>query len=136
NQFRARIFPIAAGGTKEVILSFSHELRGPEGYVLPLRGLPGIDKLSVVARVAESDGAKGIRYKVREMGVNGGVPTKDFHVPVAASASGSLVALRHGNHIVARVRPELDVAASRPSGLTILFDTSASRAPGFAKQVQ
>ncbi|MCP4444567.1 MAG: hypothetical protein GY811_04380 [Myxococcales bacterium] len=131
NQFRARIFPIDAGGIKEVILSFSHEVDAREGYTLPLRGLPAIDELVVDAMIAEGQGGKA-RFRNQHMDAAKSVPTKDFHVAM----NDGLKALRHGKTIVARLRPELSVAAGRPSGISILFDTSASRAPGFAKQVR
>jgi hypothetical protein len=131
NQFRARIFPIPAKGVKEVIVSFSHELRAEAGYTLPLRGLPAIADLNVKALVAEAEG-KATRYEPHEMNARGTVPTQDFHV---ATGSG-LRALRHGSNVVTRVRPAFAVDASRPTGITILFDTSASRAPGFARQVR
>ncbi len=131
NQFRARIFPIDADGTKEVILSFSHELDTRKGYTLPLRGLPAIDELVVDAMVANASGAQ-TRYTSQHMDAKKRVPTKDFHV----APSNAVTALRHGNTVVARFRPELSVEAVRPTGITILFDTSASRAPGFSGQVR
>ncbi len=129
NQFRARIFPIPAQGVKEIILSFSHELVGSEKYTLPLRGLPAIDTLHVSAMVAVHD-REGLRYSRQEMNALGEVPTKDFSVE-----GSSLQALRNGSHIVARVVPKLSVESVRPTGMTILFDTSASRAPGFQREV-
>ncbi len=131
NQFRARIFPIDASGTKEVILSFSHELDARTGYTLPLRGLPAIDELVVDAMVAGASGTK-TNYTSQHMDATKSVPTKDFHV----APSNAMTALRHGNTVVARFRPELSVEAVRPTGITILFDTSASRAPGFSSQVR
>lgn len=131
NQFRARIFPIPANGVKEVIVSFSHELNTTRGYTLPLRGLPAIADLNVSAMVAEGQGASS-RYTPHEMNARGTVPTKDFHV----ETGGGLMALRHGSNVVARVSPEFSVSEARPLGVTILFDTSASRAPGFSRQVK
>lgn len=131
NQFRARIFPIDAAGTKEVILSFSHEVDAKEGYTLPLRGLPAIDELSVDAMVADGSSGTAV-YRKQHMDAKKTVPTKDFHV----SSVGTMQALRHGKTVVARLRPDLSVASERPTGITVLFDTSASRAPGFAKQVR
>lgn len=131
NQFRARIFPIPANGVKEVILSYSHELSSKNGYRLPLRGLPKIGELKVKAMVAEKEGDT-THYKAIEMQAKGTVPTKDFQVLMDTP----LDALRQGTHVVARVRPKVDVSTSRLGSLTILFDTSASRAPGYARQVQ
>ncbi len=129
NQFRARIFPIPAGGTKEIIVSFSHEV-GSEAYTLPLRGMPEIAALSMRAQVAVRD-KTGIHYETVAKTLNGIVPTEDFSV-----ARSELKVLRNGSHLVARVKPQITAAAVSLGGMTILFDTSASRAPGFSKQVQ
>ncbi len=131
NQFRARIFPIPANGVKEVVLSYSHEISAKRGYRLPLRGLPEVGELKVKAMVAEADGSK-TRYKTQKLEKKGEVPTADFRI----AAPPTLQALRQGTHVVARVQPKIDVGATKVGGLTILFDTSASRAPGFARQVQ
>ncbi len=131
NQFRARIFPIPPNSIKEVIVSYSHELSASHGYQLPLKGLPMVGELKVKALVAEADGSS-TRYKTKEMNVKGTVPTEDFKV----EAPASLQALRQGTHVVARVTPSFAVKNTKLEGLTILFDTSASRAPGFARQVQ
>ncbi len=130
NQFSARIFPIPAKGVKEVIVSYSHEL-SEHGYRLPLRGLPMVGNIDVQVLVAEPKGER-THYRPHELHVKGSVPTTDFEIPVESQ----LQALRSGSHVVARVRPAIDVKPSRLSSLTILFDTSASRAPGYAKQVQ
>ena len=46
NQFRARVFPIEASADKELILSFSQELRAEgEPYRIHLRGLPEVEAL-------------------------------------------------------------------------------------------
>src|SRR5262249_22272969 len=55
NEFRARVFPIAARASKEIIVSYSHELHRGERYRLPLRGLPAVDDLRVTALI---DGKK------------------------------------------------------------------------------
>ena len=48
NAFRARIFPIPAGGTKEIKVSYSQEMSASHGaYRLPLRGLPRMRKLGI-----------------------------------------------------------------------------------------
>ncbi|CAN0569193.1 unnamed protein product, partial [Laminaria digitata] len=41
NEFTARVFPIPAHADKELIISYSHELKGSqEPYRIPLKGLP------------------------------------------------------------------------------------------------
>ena len=44
--------------------------------------------------------------------------------------------LRHGNLVAARIRPRLDARVQRLSRIALLFDTSASRALGFAGEVE
>lgn len=52
NEFSARVFPIAANATKELIVSYSQQLtRHDEPYALPLRGLPKLGALSIRAIV-------------------------------------------------------------------------------------
>lgn len=133
NEFGARIFPIPARGTKEIILSFSQSLVGRDAmYRLPLRGLPEIAELRVKAMVGEGGAAgQAMSYRVQLMEEKGYVPTSDFEVAIPAAITG----LRHGEHVAARLRPELSVTAQPLGGLLVLFDTSASRALGFGRQV-
>ncbi|HEY4181457.1 MAG TPA: VIT domain-containing protein [Kofleriaceae bacterium] len=123
NQFTARVFPIPASGTKEIVLSFSQELTGA-GYVLPLTGFPSIDDVSVTFDTA---GLPRQELKKKHW-----QPDHDFFAEVdktTAVASGGLIAASFD------VSPTGDAAADPPSALTILVDTSASRAPGFAHYV-
>lgn len=132
NQFSARVFPIAASGEKELIVSFSHELERPgEPYRLPLEGLPEIDDVQV--RVLRKDLARTVKaggwtaferehYK----------PERDFELPAAEQARSSL---SNGAMLVARITPELDAKTDEIASALLLFDTSASRAPGFANEV-
>ena len=56
NEFSARVFPIPAGATKELIISYSQELvQVGQVYRLPLRGLPKISALRIRALVGKSD---------------------------------------------------------------------------------
>ncbi len=59
NAFRARIFPIPAGGTKGIKISYSQEMTASDSaYRLPLRGLPRMQKLEIQAIVGtEKPGA-------------------------------------------------------------------------------
>ncbi|MCU0687800.1 MAG: hypothetical protein MUF34_37090, partial [Polyangiaceae bacterium] len=126
NQFSARVFPIPARGRKELIVSYSQELRGEEPYAISLRGLPEIGELDLAAflpgRAAPAHALRAERH----------APVADFGFRLGPRPAG---ALRSGELVMARVRP---LAAAQPdplSSLLVLFDTSASRALGFEAQI-
>ncbi len=130
NQFRARVFPIPARGTKDLILSYSQELRGAdEPYQVMLRGLPRLNELHARVQVESWDGEPEV-FEVSEKGF---VPDRDLRVVFNESASA--VGLRSGNLGVARVAPILELPPEPVTELSVLFDTSASRALGFADSV-
>ena len=136
NEFRARIFPIPARGTKDIIISYSQALEG-DVYRLPLRGLPAIDHLRVSALLGQGAAAgkgagKALTYRPMVMEERGVAPARDFEAAVPAGIAG----LQSGNLVAVRVRPRLRSEGERMERLTVLFDTSASRAPGFAGQVE
>lgn len=122
NAFDARVFPIPAKGRKELILSWSHAPAG--AYVLPLKGLPAVASLDVQSFV---DGKPGEKLQKK-----GWAPDADLRIEPGRTSSN---ALRSGEYLVAKLKP---VAASQPDpvdAVTVLFDTSASRALGWAEQV-
>lgn len=122
NAFDARVFPIPARGKKELILSWSHAPSG--AYLLPLKGLPAIASVDVQAFV-DGKPAQALAKK-------GWAPDADLRVELGAASSN---ALRAGDFVVAKVKP---IAAMQPDpidSLTILFDTSASRALGYLEQL-
>src|SRR5690349_4048242 len=59
NEFSARVFPIPARGTKEIIITYSEALEAGSPYVLPLRGLPQLGALDVNVHVAGLRAAEG-----------------------------------------------------------------------------
>jgi tetratricopeptide (TPR) repeat protein len=131
NEFNARIFPIPARGTKDIIISYSQNLaHSGAAYRLPLRGLPAIDSLRVNALVGQRKG-NALAYQPVGMQQSAYKPERDFEVAVPADVAG----LRHGQIVAARVRPSVRTADQRIERLVVLFDTSASRAPGFAGSV-
>jgi len=134
NEFRARIFPIPARGTKEIIVSYSQELtRRDSIYRLPLRGLPEIERLGVEALVGTSSAAGGaFTYNRRRLEQQKYVPDRDFEVALESEVAG----LRNRELVLARVRPELDTRTEKIGALLVLFDTSASRALGFTREVE
>jgi hypothetical protein len=156
NEFSARIFPIPPSGDKEIKISYSQELASQNGvYRLPLRGLPEVADLGVTLIYGQRDaggvclpeGEKATRTgRSVELALKRAKPSRDFVVhtaggckeAAAASAAGAgtpAAGLRHQNLIMARVRPSFTTDSAPLESLLVLFDTSASRASGFAAQV-
>lgn len=133
NEFSARIFPIPAKGRKELILSYSQELSGRDSsYRLPLQGLPSIGKLEIGAKVTSAAGAS-LTPEIQGVRRENYKPEGDFVVSGGAQPQ----AMRAGDFVVARVRPQLESTAAAPlESLLILVDTSASRALGQADQAE
>jgi hypothetical protein len=144
NEFSARVFPIPARGSKELIVSYAQELvRSNDGYRLPLRGLPRLGSLSIRAQIAKTTagsetasslGGQRAQTEIVTVDRRGEIPDRDFEVPLPAHRG---LGLRHENLVVARVRP-LDTAlpAEPIDSLAILVDTSASRGLGFEDQLK
>ncbi|HEY4120417.1 MAG TPA: VIT and VWA domain-containing protein, partial [Byssovorax sp.] len=122
NEFRARVFPIAPRAPKEIIVSYSQELRAGQRYKLNLKGLPEVGRIHATALVG---GAR------REFDQKQGTPGRDFEVDVPASTTG----LRSDDVVLARVRPDLGTERAPLGDVVVLFDTSASRALGFSAEV-
>ncbi len=134
NQFTARVFPIAPRARKHLIVSYSQELAG-RGYTLPLRGLPQIGSIDVELRARQLDGT----YATQRLAQQAWRPDHDF----LATAVPIATAVMAGDLVVAAI-PFTDPAANEwcgfgaaqpPGALTMLVDTSASRALGFASYV-
>ncbi len=126
NQFTARVFPIPAKGTKHLVLSFSQELPG-ERYVLPLRGLPKVERVDVSLDTMNIDGSR-VQQVLNQRNWQ---PDRDF----VSTAPATAEAISSGNLVVAQLSPfdQASVAADVPKSMTLLVDTSASRALGFAR---
>jgi hypothetical protein len=129
NEFSARVFPIPARGTKEIIIAYSEVLEGGAPYVLPLRGLPQLGTLDVDVHAA--GGHSNANFGVHQRRFT---PGQDFVV------EGKLLprsaGLRSGNLALTRVIP---FASSRPEPVAsaiVLVDTSASRGLGLAEQAK
>jgi hypothetical protein len=134
NEFSARVFPIPAKGKKHLVVSYSQELpASTASYVLPLRGLPGIARVDASVRVARADRANLV-WDETTLAQTSWKPDRDFVVPVTAP----LAAITSGDWVATRVTVPAAAAGTAddaPASLTILVDTSASRALGFARQV-
>ncbi len=127
NEFSARVFPIPAAATKEIVISYAQELtRAGEPYRLPLRGLPRLGTLAI--RAVNSVGRAETRLERRDF-----TPDADFEL--AHQVPGGRLGLRDDNLVVARVVPLAETTAREELGdLQILVDTSASRALGLADE--
>ena len=127
NQFTARVFPIAASADKHLVISFSQEV-APGHYTLPLRGLANSERVDVRVQV------RGLSGGVVEQTLGERNWTPDRDVVVDATSIGVPAAIAAGSLVAARVKIELTDAAQPPASVTILVDTSASRALGFAAE--
>ncbi len=153
NEFSARIFPIPPSGEKEIKLSYSQEIASTEStFRLPLRGLPELRQLDLTVLYSKRDAA-GVCLDPKSPGVlsPGSVrlaqqrikPQHDLILHTAGGCKGAAgpaskppQGLRHENLVLARLRPTLTTDAAPIASLLVLLDTSASRAAGFASQVE
>jgi len=143
NEFRARIFPIPASANEEIVISYSQELaQASQPYRLALRGLPRLASLDVrvlagkraarSVKMTTTLGGTAVTQDMVEVQKRDFQPDVDLEVPLPDGGGG----LRHENLAVARVTPVADAAPDRPQDLLVLVDTSASRALGFAAEVE
>ncbi|MDC0668595.1 VIT domain-containing protein [Nannocystis radixulma] len=130
NRFSARVFPIPARGVKEIIVSYSEELTSSsEPYRVYLRGLPQLQDLDVEVVVPKGG---GVHEKTRIHETNF-MPQQDLEL--ATSRRAPEVGLRYDRLAVARITPDVKLPQVPVTGVTLLFDTSASRALDFKGQV-
>src|SRR5579871_4778088 len=129
NEFSARVFPIPAAATKEIVISYAQELtRAGEPYRLPLRGLPRLGTLAIRTVIDGGAGKNETRFERRDF-----TPDRDFEV--SHQVPGGRLGLRDENLVVARVVPLAATTAREEIGeLHVLVDTSASRALGLADE--
>ena len=133
NAFSARVFPIAPRENKLIIASYSEELTSPDvPYRLPLQGLPRLGHLTVVAHVFEPQAGRE-RHRIYRLEKTGFKPDRDFTLApersrTAASDSASALTVQGGNFAVWRVQPRVAAMPEAVANITVLIDTSASRA--------
>ncbi|MDF2691944.1 MAG: hypothetical protein K0S65_327, partial [Labilithrix sp.] len=129
NEFSARVFPIPARGTKELVVTYTETLEAGAPYVLSLKGLAALASLDVDVYAGGS--ARNARFGLHQQNV---APADDFVVD--ASMLPRSAGLRSGELIVTRVVP---FATSRPDPIesaVVLVDSSASRALGMVEQAR
>ena len=128
NQFTAKVFPIAGNADKHIVISFSQELPGSR-YVLPLRGLPKTARVDVSLAAFDAAG----KPITQTMSQRDWQPDRDF----ISDAPGSAVAVMAGNLVALQVAAvAADAGTEAPNAMTLLVDTSASRALGYAAYVK
>ncbi|MBC8070867.1 MAG: hypothetical protein IAG13_21245, partial [Deltaproteobacteria bacterium] len=133
NRFEARVFPIAPNARKQLIIGWSQALSSAsEPYVLPVCGLPQLDALDVKVLVrAPNDGAEAVLHQV-ELHEKNYKPKMDLELRTGHHPAPIL---RAGDLAIARVTPAISAGSESLDELTVLFDTSASRALDFSGQV-
>jgi len=128
NEFSARVFPIPARSTKELIISYSQELTSGSRTLVPLRGLPEVAELDLaVVPAGGGRPAAAIRRAAYS-------PTGDF--AIANQDSSSAAALRNGELVVARIRPPVPTEPDLLTSAVVLVDSSASRALGLSGELR
>ncbi|MFN0253641.1 MAG: VIT domain-containing protein [Kofleriaceae bacterium] len=124
NQFSARVFPIAAHEKKEIVLAYEHAVAETQPYVLALRGLPVVSKLTVDI---DRDGA-------HSKSEQSGRAPEDVIVAVAPGSA----AVTTGDTFVARIElpPQTgrETRADLSGRVLVLVDTSASRTTVMGRQ--
>jgi len=138
NVFRARVFPIPPRGQKDIVIAYSQSLSAEdEPWRLPLCGLPTLGELDVdvaIVRGAQfTQGADAVNVQHLSVREQNYTPRQDLEAWAGKARSQGV---RHGDLAVARIKPVLADADAPLTSLTILFDTSASRALDFRGQVQ
>ena len=133
HRFQARVFPIAAGERKELILGYSQELTDPRApYRVPLLGLPRVDVLDVRVLVSGAD-ERMLTLRRSNYAPEGDLLLRD-------DLRRSSVGVRNGSLVAARVEltadPDAAAVTATTTDWTILLDTSASQAVGFAERVR
>ncbi len=126
NQFSARVFPIAANETKEIILAYEHLVSDVVPYTLALSGLPPLPQLAVTV---DHNGT------TRTVTADRTAPA-DLVIPIASGAGAVEAAGDTETAFVARIEPAPSTDAAALDRVLVLVDTSASRATVMANQAK
>ena len=138
-QFTARVDAVASHEPTRLVVAYVEELRGrSEPYRVALAGLPRLRELNLrlSSRTAVSLGGEPALLKAS---TQGGLsryadfkPGRDLTLHFSGPRE---LGLRRDEMVVARISPVPHDHPDPIDGLTVLFDTSASQAPGFAAQI-
>ena len=138
-QFTARVEAIPAGRPSRLVIAYVEELRGrSEPYRVALAGLPRLAELSLSlsSRTPVSLSGEPALLKASTQGLPSRhadiKPGRDLTLHFSGPRE---LGLRKDDMVVARISPVPHDHPDPIDSLTILFDTSASQAPGFAAQL-
>ncbi len=126
NEFAARVFPIPAGGEKQLVVAYSEELDAGAPYRLRLAGLPQMERFDATVHLPGRVAATRLTRKNY-------LPRGDLVVP--RSKLGAHSGLRSGRHVILQVSPAVPDEPEPLDRVAVLVDTSASRALGFDAQL-
>ena len=138
-QFSARVEAIPAGRPSRLVVAYVEELRGrSEPYRVALAGLPRLAELSLSlsSRTPVSLGGEPALLQASTQGQPSRhadiKPGRDLTLHFSGPRE---LGLRKDDMVVPRISPVPHDHPDPIDSLTILFDTSASQAPGFAAQL-
>ncbi|MBK7823715.1 hypothetical protein [Nannocystis sp.] len=138
-QFTARVDAIPARDPTRIVVAYVEELRGrSQPYRIALAGLPRLHELGlrIRSRTPVSLGGEPSLLKTSTHGAVASYPDFKASRDLTLHFSGPReLGLRRDDMVVARLSPVPHDHPDPIDGLTILFDTSASQAPGFDAQV-
>src|SRR4029077_6358241 len=117
-----------AHGQKEIVLSYSQELRADAPYALPLRGLPEIGDIDVELALSDPH-APLTKLKQQSYTPPGDLAIDPHYV-------GFRPAIRSGDLALVRVQPTTTTHPEPPGSTLVLVDTSASRVLGFESELK
>jgi hypothetical protein len=127
NEFYARVFPIQARESKEIVVSYTETLADGQAFSLPVQGLPRVDAFE--ANIYH-EGDKDAAYELVKEDY-----TPLGNIEVARPSSPVPVGVRSQEYVVAAVKPTLNAQADLLGGTVVLVDTSASQALTFENEI-
>jgi hypothetical protein len=127
NEFYARVFPIGARESKEIIVSYTETLADGQAYSLAVSGLPRVDAFEAsVYREGEKEAAyELVKEDYTPLG----------NIEIARPATPVPEGVRSQEYVVAAVKPTLSAQADLLGGTVVLVDTSASQALTFENEI-
>jgi hypothetical protein len=140
NKLSARVFPIPPRADKQLEVSFSQERRSSkQPYQLLLAGLPRMNEFGVsVAVIAPGPLVRGCFSLQPQIEDLSSIHERDFapRADLEVRFGREVIGVRSDGAVVGPIAPVLESDPEPIAGLTILFETSASRALGFDGQVE
>ncbi len=132
-RFEVVLPALPARSVQKLVLSYAETFADDDDvYRLALAGLREVPRFStrVVARARPDRPEQGDLIDLVRFDW---MPTEDLIVPTTGLRQ---TGVRHGRKVAARINPLTHDHADPIAGLTILFDTSASRAVGYGQRIE